>query len=185
MAEVDTERRHAGPVSPERRRFLTNVSVVLTLAIGALVGLPVIGYLLLPLVRQPEPRWVDVGEVDEFPEGEAVLVAYEDPSPLPWAGLTALTSVYVRRIGPQEFVVFSVHCTHLGCPVNWLQSARIFVCPCHGGVFYQDGSPAAGPPQHKLYEFTTRIVDGRLQVQTRPLPPRPEELAHARRRTRL
>lgn len=184
MAELESELRNEGPVSPERRNFLTRVSVVLSLAIGALLGIPVIGYLLSPLIRQPEREWVDVGEVDEFEEGETVLVAYEDPSPQPWAGLTAQTAVYVRRTAAEEFTVFSVHCTHLGCPVNWLPTAQLFMCPCHGGVFYRDGRPAAGPPEHELYEFDVRVVEGHLQVQTRPLPPGPDESARARWRAR-
>ena len=185
MAELEAELRNEGPVSPERRRFLTKLSVVLSLAIGALVGVPVIGYLLSPLIRPPERQWVDMGAVDEYQLGETELVAYEDPSPQPWAGLTARTAVYVRRTAADQFTVFSVHCTHLGCPVNWLSTAQLFVCPCHGGVFYRDGQPAAGPPEHKLYEFNVRVREGRLQLQTRPLPPSPDESARARRRSRL
>ena len=44
-----------------------------------------------------------------------------------------------------EFVAFSVNCAHLGCPVRWLREAHLFMCPCHGGVYYEDGRVAAGP----------------------------------------
>lgn len=160
-----------GPESPERRRFLARLSLQLMGLIAALLGIPVIGYLLAPLIRPPGPQWVDLGPIDRFAIDETVLVAFRDVSPLPWAGLTAQTAVYVRRMAPTEFTIFAVNCTHLGCPVSWLATAQLFVCPCHGGVFYRDGTVAAGPPPRPLFEYVHRIENGRLFVQTQPLPP--------------
>lgn len=161
----------ASPEDASRRRFLTRLSLGLSGLIGAMMGVPLIGYLLAPLIRPPQPQWIDVGAVNSFQPGELKELAFTDLSPLPYAGLTSSTAIYVRREQGDEFTVFAVNCTHLGCPVNWLATARIFLCPCHGGVFYQDGEPAAGPPQHPLYQYDARVVDGTLQVQTRPLPP--------------
>lgn len=161
----------SGPDSPERRRFLTRLTLALVGLIGAVVTLPILGYLLAPLIRPPRPQWIDVGPLDAFPIGETKLTSFRDISPLPYAGLTAQTAIYVQRNGPQELRVFAVNCTHLGCPVNWMPNAQIFLCPCHGGVYYRDGSVASGPPQHPLPEYTWRIVNARLEVQTRPLPP--------------
>ena len=49
---------------PDRRRFLARVSVALSAAMGAVVGLPVVGFLFAPLVRK-EPRvWRDVGSAE-------------------------------------------------------------------------------------------------------------------------
>jgi menaquinol-cytochrome c reductase iron-sulfur subunit len=147
------------------------MSLGLSGMIGVVLGIPVVGYLLAPLLRPPQPQWIDVGPVDGFQPGDTRELAFTDISPLPYAGLTSSTAIYVRRSQGDDFTVFAVNCTHLGCPVNWLATAQIFLCPCHGGVFYGDGAPAAGPPQHPLYQYEARVVDGKLQVQTRPLPP--------------
>lgn len=157
----------------KRRAFLTWLTVGLSGLMGALVGLPILGYLLAPLFQPTPVEYVDVGGVDDFKPGETAFRKFRDPSPLPWAGQTAETALWVRRIaasGDAQFTVFSVHCTHLGCPVNWLAGADLFLCPCHGGVFYSDGRVAAGPPPRPLYEREWKIANGRLLVKNAPLP---------------
>ena len=171
MMQSGQQSTTAGPPDPARRRWLGRLGLAFTGLIAALVGIPILGYLLAPLLNPPRPEWIEVGGVDEFEEGQTKLVAIKEISPLPWAGLTAQTAIYVRRTGPSDFTVFAVNCTHLGCPVNWVPSAQLFLCPCHGGVFYRDGTVAAGPPPRPLYEYVTRIENGRLYVQSRPLPP--------------
>ncbi len=153
-----------------RRRFLSRISLALSGLAGAVVSVPIIAYLLSPLIEQPPNPWRDVGLVENFRVGETVEVAYDDPSPLPWAGQTARTAVWVRRSGETDFTAFSINCTHLGCPVNWLQTAGIFLCPCHGGVYYADGSVAGGPPPRPLNHLPVQITsDQRVQVLPRPL----------------
>jgi menaquinol-cytochrome c reductase iron-sulfur subunit len=84
--------------------------------------------------------------------------------------VTARTGAWLRRDGPDEATAFSVNCAHLGCPVRWLPDANLFMCPCHGGVYDQEGRVAAGPPPHGLARYPVRIVDGQVEVQTSPLP---------------
>ncbi len=149
-----------------RRAFFSRLSLALGGLAGLVLGVPVVAYLLSPLLR-PEPReWIDVGAADSFPEGETVLHSVADPSPLTWAGQTAQTAAWVRRNGPQDFVVFAVNCTHLGCPVEWKPAANLFLCPCHGGVYYADGTGAGGPPPKPLFRYPVRVQDGKLQVQS-------------------
>ena len=69
----------------------------------------------------------------------------------------------------QAFTVLAINCTHLGCPVNWRGDADLFMCPCHGGVYYSDGTVAGGPPPRPLFQHETRLQAGQLQVRTRPL----------------
>jgi menaquinol-cytochrome c reductase iron-sulfur subunit len=153
-----------------RRTFLSRISLGLSGLAGLVVSVPIVAYLLSPLLR-PAPRvWRDLGLVENFRVGETVEVAFEEPSPLPWAGQTARTAVWLRRGGELEFTAFGLNCTHLGCPVNWLQKAQLFLCPCHGGVYNADGSVAGGPPPLPLTQYHVRIVDGnRVQVLTQPL----------------
>lgn len=176
MADRTPPAADGGPDDPARRRFLAQASLGISGLIGALLGLPVVGFLLSPLIQSPRPEWIDLGPVERYGVDSTTLVAFEDRSPLPWAGLTAQTAVYVQRTAAQDFRVFSVHCTHLGCPVNWLPSAQLFLCPCHGGAYYRNGTVAAGPPPRPLWQYQTRLDGGHLYVQTQPLPPAPPSL---------
>ena len=160
---------HAVPQDPElinRRKFLGRVSIALSGLGGALVGVPVIGFLFAPLLRRIPNSWQVVGAVEEFRVGETRQVVLRDDSPLPWAGVAARSAAWLRRDTEQDFVAFSVNCTHLGCPVRWLQDASIFMCPCHGGVFYKDGAVAAGPPPHPLTRYQVRVQNGQVEVLT-------------------
>ena len=95
---------------------------------------------------------------------------YADASPLPWAGVTGKTAAWLRRVSEDKFIAFSIHCAHLGCPVKWLADARLFMCPCHGGVYYEDGNVAAGPPPHALRQYPVRVEGGNVEVHTEPIP---------------
>jgi Rieske Fe-S protein len=39
------------------------------------------------------------------------------------------------------------------------------MCPCHGGVYYEDGSRASGPPPRGLYQYEFRVRSGHLEVR--------------------
>jgi menaquinol-cytochrome c reductase iron-sulfur subunit len=158
------------PPTPERRRFLSRLSIGLSAAIGAVLGLPVVGFLISPLTRRTPRVWRPVGPVDRFKVGETVNVAFEDASPLPWAGVTARTAAWLRRDDETSFTAFTVHCTHLGCPVRWVADAQLFLCPCHGGVYYADGTVSAGPPPKPLPQYPVRVHDGQVEIQTSPIP---------------
>jgi menaquinol-cytochrome c reductase iron-sulfur subunit len=160
----------AEPELVTRRSFLSRVSLALSGLAAAVVSVPIIAYLLSPLLQPPEEEWRDLGLVDNFRVGETVEVAYDEPSSLPWAGQTARTAVWLRRTGDREFTAFGLNCSHLGCPVNWRPGAELFLCPCHGGVYYADGTVAGGPPPRPLARFNVRITqDNRVQILTQPL----------------
>lgn len=151
-----------------RRRFFSRLSIVLGSVGAALVAVPSIGFLLG--LRRPTKVWRAVGHVQDFQIGSTTQVAFQDPSPLPWSGVTAQTAAWLRRSGENEFVAFSVDCTHLGCPVRWLPGANLFMCPCHGGVFYADGTVASGPPPRPLFKYPARVMGDEVQILTSPLP---------------
>jgi menaquinol-cytochrome c reductase iron-sulfur subunit len=153
-----------------RRKFLNRISLALSGVAAAVVSIPILAYLLSPLLQPPPEDWRDLGEVENFRVGETVEVAFDEPSSLPWAGQTARTALWLRRTAEREFVAFGLNCTHLGCPVNWRPGAELFLCPCHGGVYYADGSVAGGPPPRPLVRYEVRIIENdRVQVLTRPL----------------
>jgi menaquinol-cytochrome c reductase iron-sulfur subunit len=60
----------------------------------------------------------------------------------------------------EKFQVFAINCAHLGCPVRWFPQSGLFMCPCHGGVYYSDGSRASGPPERGLFEYRYKVEQG-------------------------
>ena len=158
------------PPTPTRRTFLFKLGLALDAIVAVLVGIPVIGYLLGPVRRGTTQAWISLGPVERFPEGETRLVTYENPFRVPWDGPTAKVACWVRRIEGEQFQVFAVNCTHLGCPVRWFSASRLFMCPCHGGAYYEDGSRASGPPPRGLFEYDFRVREGQLWVQGGQLP---------------
>jgi menaquinol-cytochrome c reductase iron-sulfur subunit len=158
------------PPSSMRRRFLSRLSVGLGGLAAAIAGVPVVGFLLSPMRRDERDVWRVVGALEDFPRGSTVKVTYVDAEPLPWAGYANESAAWLRRDGEDEFVAFSAYCTHTGCPVRWVAGAEMFMCPCHGGSFWRDGSVAAGPPPRPLERLQVRIRDGQVEVSPIGVP---------------
>jgi len=157
-------------LSPERRAFLTKISLLLVGAASLLVAVPIIGFIIGPIIRRFPAIWRPVGRVEDFKIGQTVKVDFRDPSPLAWAGVTAETAAWLRRVSENEFIAFAMNCTHLGCPVRWLAEAELFMCPCHGGVYYSDGRVAGGPPPRALFRYPVRVNGGVVEIQTSAIP---------------
>jgi menaquinol-cytochrome c reductase iron-sulfur subunit len=152
-----------------RRSFLGRVSLVLAGLAGLGAAIPFVAFFVRP-ARPTDPVWRDVGALEEFPAGITVKVVYPDPDPDPWEGLAVRNAAWVRREPDGTFVGFSIYCTHTGCPVNWVEDAELFLCPCHGGIFDRQGRVTAGPPPRPLDRAQVRVRDGRVQVRTVPVP---------------
>jgi Rieske Fe-S protein len=148
-----------------RRSLLLKVGILLNGAIAAAIAVPVVGYLLGPIRKKGGYNsWITLGNLGQFPEGETRLASFVNPGSLPWDGATAKAACWVRRTGSQQFQVFAVNCAHLGCPVRWFPQSELFMCPCHGGIYYADGSRAAGPPPRGLFEYEYKIENGNLLI---------------------
>lgn len=168
MTSVDAD--HPTPRLEGRRRALAWLSAGVGAAAALLAGVPALGFLVEPLFRRVAETWRDVGSVDAFQVGRTVEVSFTDPSPLAWAGVTARTGAWLRRGTDGGFVAFAINCTHLGCPVRWVASAELFMCPCHGGVYDQQGDVAAGPPPRPLTRYPVRVRGGRVEIQAQAIP---------------
>ena len=154
----------------DRRSFLSRVSLGLSGLIAATLAVPPLAYVLAPVLKRNTQRWRGVGPVEKFEVGKTELVSFDDASSVPWAGVTTKTGAWLRRVDESEFIAFSINCRHLGCPVRWLDDANLFMCPCHGGVYYADGSVAGGPPPEPLARIDVRVSKGQVQLQTTPVP---------------
>ena len=111
-----------------------------------------------------------LGPASDFPPGETRLVSYRNPYSTPWDGATANIPAYVRCAEPGSFTVFAINCAHLGCPVRWFAESQLFMCPCHGGVYYADGSRASGPPTRGLFTYEQKIENGHLMIKAGQIP---------------
>ena len=157
-----------------------------TLGIGGLVALgavlPAVGAAVLPAILNQRRRPVDLGPVDDFPQGEFVVATFiSDPA----MGEISRRTAYVRNNGflgkSPSFTIMSSRCTHVGCPTQpngpvFGQQRRAlktangevgliptdpaagFGCPCHGSQFDTEGNRTAGPAPRALdrYQFSIR-----------------------------
>lgn len=153
-----------------RRKFFVKLSLSLAGISAAVAAIPVLSALLAPLLEKVPREWRTVGNVNDFEIGSTKLVQFVNADPKPYAGVTAKSAAWVRRNDKNQFIAFAINCTHLGCPVRWEKNAQLFMCPCHGGVYYSDGTVAAGPPPRPLTKYDVRISNDKVQIKTAPIP---------------
>jgi nitrite reductase/ring-hydroxylating ferredoxin subunit len=154
-----------------RRWLLFKAGVAINGLVGVVLAVPILRYLLAPWRKDASYNsWVSLGAVDRFPLGETRLAFYVNPSTQPWDGATDNVACYVRRTGASDFQVFAINCAHLGCPVRWFPQSQLFMCPCHGGVYYADGARASGPPERGLFTYNWQVVSGELRIDAGQMP---------------
>lgn len=159
------------PLTVSRRWLLLKVGVLFNAVVGVAVAVPVVKYLLSPIKPDDAYKsWVSLGSVDTFPVGETRLAKFTNPVGREWDGETDRVACWVRRISEKEFQVFAINCAHLGCPVRWFPQSQLFMCPCHGGAYYADGTRASGPPERGLFPYEVKIVKGELQIDAGQMP---------------
>ena len=155
-----------------RRSFLFKIAVALNAVVGAVLAVPVVGYLLGPAMKKSSEvgDWVTLGPLDNFPVGETRLADFVSPMAHIGDGQTAKTACWVRRVADQQFQVFAINCAHLNCPVRWFAQAKLFMCPCHGGAYYEDGARASGPPERGLFEYRYKVDGNSLAIHAGDMP---------------
>ncbi len=154
-----------------RRSFLMNVGIALNAVVALAIATPVVAYLVGPVLRRKDYRnWVALGNAADFHPGETTLVTFRNPYQNPWDGETANVPAYVRCSEEGQYTVFAINCAHLGCPVRWFSESQLFMCPCHGGIYYADGSRASGPPERGLFTYEMKVEDGKLMIKAGQLP---------------
>lgn len=158
---------------PPRRAFFRILTGALGAAATGLLTLPMLGYFF---GRRNRPAmWVPMGSLADFPLGETRTVNFDNPLRQPWDGMTSMTGVHVRYqgkddAGDDQFLVLAANCAHLGCPVSWFPQSGLFMCPCHGGVYYENGERASGPPPRGLFHCVWRVKDGKLEIEAPHYP---------------
>lgn len=74
-----------------------------------------------------------------------------------WGG----TPVEIVRT-PDGAVARSLRCTHVGCEVKWDEASRRYHCPCHEGVYDEEGRVIAGPPPQPLSRIRSVVSGGNV-----------------------
>lgn len=155
-----------------RRTFLFKLSLALNGAVGAVLAVPILGYVLAPLARKDSSynSWIPLARVDSMPVGATRLVEYLNPVRTPTDGQTDKVACWTRRLTETTYEVFAINCAHLGCPVRWFEQSQLFLCPCHGGSYYADGSRAAGPPERGLFKYDVRVTGDTVYIHAGEMP---------------
>jgi menaquinol-cytochrome c reductase iron-sulfur subunit len=171
-APVSTAAAESKAASHSRRAFLFKLSLCLNGIVGAVLAVPILGYILGPALKRDKDynSWVSLGPADNFPDGETRLVDYRNPVVTNSDGETGNVACWVRHVEGKQFQVFAINCAHLGCPVRWFAQSQLFMCPCHGGAYYADGSRASGPPERGLFEYEYSIVNNNLMIHAGEMP---------------
>jgi Rieske Fe-S protein len=171
MAVTDQTTTRTTTGTTSRRAFLFKLGILLNGVAAMVVGIPILGYVFSSFrTKSSFDAWIPLGTTDVFPAGQTRLATFKNPFTRPWDGPTEDIPCWVRRVDDSSFQVFAINCTHLGCPVRWFQESHLFMCPCHGGAFYQDGSHASGPPPRGLYEYPYKVENGQLLIHGGQLP---------------
>ena len=161
------------PNGLSRRDLLLKAGILFNSIVAVILAVPIVRYLLSPIAHGMKggyESWVPLGSLEQFPSGQTRLATYRNPVATPTDGVTADIPCWVRNVDGQNFQVFAINCAHLGCPVRWFQQSSLFMCPCHGGVYYQDGSRASGPPERGLFEYHYKIERGKLLINAGEMP---------------
>lgn len=145
----------------ERRSFLKLVTAGLGALTAGLAVIPGLGFLAAP-GRQAGagggPLRV-AGERDVKPN-RPLRVTAVGPHDDAWLRLDKVTlgsCWLVRAAEDGPIRAFSTVCPHLGCGVDYDETAGKFNCPCHTSAFDLEGRCLSGPSPRGLDELETRI----------------------------
>lgn len=154
-----------------RRTFMTGIALGAGGIASAMFALPALGFALGPIFEKTEHRpLLDVGSVDDFTEDTYVPQVVTTVAGIGEPGKILL---YIRKNAnptPEQkwpYIAVSNRCAHLGCPVRYIEAAKSFICPCHGGTYGFEGEVTGGPPVRPLDRFETYVEGGRVFVGER------------------
>lgn len=158
-----------------RRRFMTGTAHTAGAIAAASFTLPTLAFAIGPIFKETEHRWEVAGKEEMFNEDNYVPV---DVTLTPGIGEIGRSTVYVRKHNDKidtdpydkhtPYIAITSRCAHLGCSVRWVDAAKRFICPCHGGVYNLLGERVAGPPVRPLDRFFTRVNnDGLVEIGPR------------------
>lgn len=147
-----------------RREFARVVTAFLGTVMGAVIGLPAIGYMLAPAFKaQTGEAKIEIGPLENYPDGVPTLFTFTRTKVNGWEKTVNSYGVYVLRRG-EQISVLSNRCTHLSCRVKWNEETSAYRCPCHDAYFSIDGQVLGGPPPKPLDAIESSVEDGKIFI---------------------
>jgi Rieske Fe-S protein len=115
-----------------RREFVAIVTAAVGTVMGALIGIPAIGYLVAPsLEKVSADVWIPVGPIANYPVNTPTLFNFNRTKVNGWEKTVNSYGVYIVQQENASFLALSNKCTHLSCRVNWKPESTAYICPCH------------------------------------------------------
>jgi menaquinol-cytochrome c reductase iron-sulfur subunit len=163
--------RNTAGAALKRRTFVGLLVAGSSAIVAGLISIPVFLASLSPAF-QPRRRvtWQPVGWLKDFAIGE-VHERLIEVNGNAWPRTFRQQAVFVWRRSETDIIVFSRSCTDLGCPLDYDAGSTCFFCPCHGGIFTQNGEHLAGPPNRPMYRYEHRVRAEMLEIDVASLPP--------------
>ena len=143
----------------QRRGFLVGSITAMMGAITAALGIPALGYLLVPAGEKKRQSWIEAADLTKLNVNQPEQIIFQRVRRDGWKLVTEKAAAWVVRTGEKQVVAFSPVCTHLGCAVSWNAGDKAFICPCHTSSFSTEGKVLGGPAPRSLDRFDVR-VDG-------------------------
>jgi Rieske Fe-S protein len=184
VSELAVPEKEEEPERYPRSVFLELSTLGVGAAIGGIVTLPALGFMIAPAFVGQGSEEVDLGPLDNFPANQYVIATFRSKKD---EGSVGRRTAYVRNNGVENnvpsFTIISNRCAHLGCPtqpqglpgngkqvntssgpvtITPVASVSGFQCPCHGGAYDSEGNRTAGPPVRALDRYEFLIRDGHL-----------------------
>ncbi len=155
------------PGSPHmsRREFVSIVTAAAGTVMGALIGIPAIGYLIAPALQKVSAdAWIPAGPVANYAVGIPTLFNFNRTKVNGWEKTVNSYGVYIIQQQDGSIVALSNKCTHLSCRVNWKVDAAAYVCPCHDAYFDINGGIIKGPQPRALDKYETKVEESNLFI---------------------
>ena len=132
----------------ERRSFLKWVIHGLGALFAAVLGLPALAYLLDARHRPARAgQFKTVARLTDLVEDVPHQVVVQETRRDAWTlhPNDMIGRVWLIRRDQETVDAFTTVCPHLGCPVNFAEKDKLFICPCHGGTFDVNGQRVERP----------------------------------------
>ncbi len=155
------------PKSPfmSRREFVTIVTAAAGTVMGAVIGIPAIGYLIAPALQKVSAEaWLPVGPLTNFTVGVPTLFNFNRSTINGWVQTVNSYGVFIVKHEDGSVSALSNKCTHLSCRVNWKPEENAYICPCHDAYFDINGGIIKGPQPRPLDKYETKIENDTLSI---------------------